>query len=338
MMDTIPVPETSPQLIYDIRSGLEKTMVLYVALNFNIFDSLKEYASVEIISETLHTNPHITEKLLNCLVSLELLVKKDMKYKNTQLSQTFLTKDSAFFIGNTLALYKNSFQYWMNLEHILKNDRVCELKDSASKKINSESFTKSMSEWAMSGVLNTTVEAVTKLEQFQTAQRLLDLGGSHGLYSIAFAQKNMNLDVIVFDRPDVVKETKTYLEKYQMEKRIKTIGGDLLCDDIGSGYDIVFASGVFYMPPVKQPDTFQKVRRSLSDSGMFFLKQWTMTSDRTNPAHTVFWDFWLSLSGRAHHCYSESEYEKQLYDAGFSSVEILESESHEPSLLLVAHN
>lgn len=94
----------------------------------------------------------------------------------------------------------------------------------------------------MRGDLQRSVSAIASLSQFKNAKKLLDLGGGHGLYAIAFAQLNPNLDVSIFDLPHVAEITRDFIKRYRMKDRIKVIAGDFTKDDIGNGYDIIFAS------------------------------------------------------------------------------------------------
>ena len=69
--------------------------------------------------------------------------------------------------------------------------------------------------------------------------RILDLGGGHGRYSAAFAERLPGASVTLFDRPVVVK-----IARELSGEGFKTRSGDFLQDDLGGPYDLVFMAGI----------------------------------------------------------------------------------------------
>jgi len=69
------------------------------------------------------------------------------------------------------------------------------------------------------GRLQKTLELVCALPEFKSARRLIDLGGGgDGLFAIGFAQESPNLEVIVYDQPEIIGIIGlacNYIEKYQ---------------------------------------------------------------------------------------------------------------------------
>jgi SAM-dependent methyltransferase len=72
------------------------------------------------------------------------------------------------------------------------------------------------------------------------ALRLLDLGGSHGLHSIAFCRKHPGLNAVIVDLPSALTQTAATLADAKLSDRISLRPGNLLEGDWGDGYDAVF--------------------------------------------------------------------------------------------------
>ena len=72
------------------------------------------------------------------------------------------------------------------------------------------------------------------------ATRLLDLGGSHGLHSIAFCRRYPELDAVIVDLPTALTKTRATLADAALSERIRLREGNLLDGDWGEGYDVVF--------------------------------------------------------------------------------------------------
>ncbi len=69
------------------------------------------------------------------------------------------------------------------------------------------------------------------------ARRLLDIGGGHGGYSIAFCEKYPSLTATVFDLEPTSEIGREIVERERMNDRVKFEVGDFLSDDFGSDYN-----------------------------------------------------------------------------------------------------
>ncbi|RLI05987.1 methyltransferase, partial [Candidatus Bathyarchaeota archaeon] len=241
------------------------------------------------------------------------------------LSETYLTKDSPFsqqfFIKNTTKMV----ELWRNLPEILKKGPV---------KFNITEFFKervvhSLAQNTLSGELQKTVEIVSSLPEFKTAKKLLDLGGGHGLYAIAFSILNKNLQAFVFDLPGVVEQTKEYLKKYGVE-RVHVIPGNFFVDDFGKDYDIIFSS---YNPGGKKLELIPKIYSSLKDGGLYINKQYF--PDKLEKDKTILldleWCLWVfDKEEKGDRIYSfkndatMDEYLEALENIGFKVLKILD--------------
>ena len=178
---------------------------------------------------------------------------------------------------------KKGFQLWEKLEDILKNGPV---------RINEEKFFEdfihSHASEALCRELQRTVNIIAEIPEFKRAKKLLDLGGGHGLYAIAFTKLNPNLKACIYDFPDVIEDTKTYIKKFNAD-RVEVIPGNFFRDDIGDGYDVAFLS---YNPGGKNPDLVPKVHSSLNDGGLFISKHafYHERESSKNPLMDIEWN------------------------------------------------
>jgi len=332
-------PLTDDGFIWQITSGSEKALLFFTAVEYDIFSHLKTPRSVEDLSSELDTDPNLTTKFLNCLVSMNILTKGDNLYENTPISSTYLVKGEPFYQGNLLGLMKKSRQErWSNLPRALKQGPL--QKERKLEGIFNKSFTLAMAEGALRGGLFSTIETLSKLPDLKNAKRLLDLGGGHGLYAIAFAQKNADLETYVFDLPAVTELTKKFITKYQMDDRVFTISGDFNNDDWGDNYDIIFASDCLYHKKEKLIPLLNRIKQSLSEEGIFIYKHWMMNEDRTGPSATVFFDLMMSIMGGSDpYICSIEELVAVLRAVGFGDCRLIDiSKPSDPSTIIVAKN
>ncbi len=88
-------------------------------------------------------------------------------------------------------------------------------------------------------------EAVRKMQVPAGATKMLDIGGSHGLYSVAICKRNPGLSSIILDLPAAVEKARPILEKYKMGDRVIHQSGNVLTDDLGfEEYDVILMASV----------------------------------------------------------------------------------------------
>ena len=327
-------PKIEVNLIDRMARGYQIAKVLNTAVDMDIFTRLERSKTAEEISKETESNPLLMRKFLNVLVSLQLLSKKDDTYTKTQLSEIFLTKDNPFYQGNLINLELKDYEVWSKLDQALKdkvNLRLPQLENTFDKR-----FILAMAEANMRGPLYKVTKAISDLAEFKSAKRLLDLGGGHGLHAIALVQENAQLEGVIFDLPPVVEVAKKVISQYQMEGRVKVIGGDYMKDDIGNGYDIIFVSHTFYKPKEQVFPLLKKIHAALNREGLAILNHWILSEDGTASEVVTLWDLWLSLLGYHPHIYTKDEAKIWLEEAGFSLQNIVDiSTPPDPSILVI---
>ena len=328
-MNIISRPQVDPEPLMNIINGAEMFKVLVTAIKYGIFNLCEEPKTAKEISEIIRTDPKMTTKLLNALVSMNLLMKENDKYKNTLLASTFLVEGKPFYQGDYIKLEDTGYNVWQRLEQALKEGikpkpMKWEEKAKELEKVVDPTFTLAMANYAVGGAVQAVVDAVKDLEEFKKAKNLLDLGGGTGIYSIAMAQANPSLECVVFDIPPVIEIAKEFVKRYGMENRFKFMAGDYIKDDFGSGYDIIFASHTFYAYPKEMLlSLLKRVYNALNDGGVIISNHWTLNEDGTGHKIVVLWDLWLALLGYSSTTRTLEEYIELLREAGFKILRVV---------------
>lgn len=327
-------PTVPSDILFELLSSYERYKLLITALDLGVFSLLTRAMLSDELSQTLHTKPELTEKFLNCLVAIGVLEKKKERYINAPLAETYLVPTSPYSVINLIGLIRKGESLWESIVERLRGD-VCEV--PARPRVFDKNFVVAMAEGAMRGGLQRTLEVLSSLEEFKRSRRLLDLGGGHGLYAIAFVLNNPSLRAVVLDFPDVIDVAREYARSYGVTERIEFTACDFTKEEIGSSYDIVFASDCLYLPREELTGVLKKVKRALLEGGLFITKHWTMNPMRTQPPTTVLWEFRLALGYGYHYVYDNKEYCAILEELGFSSIEILDISSEtKPSSIVIA--
>lgn len=117
------------------------------------------------------------------------------------------------------------------------------------------------------------------------ARQLLDVGGGHGLYAIAFCKRNPQLAATVFDFPEALEITKETIEAEGMTSRVTTQPGDFWTDALGSGYDVALLFNIVHSnQPDRNVELFRKVASALVPGGLLVILDQLSDSRGTGPA------------------------------------------------------
>ncbi|AKB21666.1 methyltransferase [Methanosarcina sp. WH1] len=204
-------------------------------------------------------------------------------YLVSELSATYLLEGSPFSQRHYLAERLRNVELWVRLPQILKRGPEIVEKGPFFGEV-----VQCMAENARCGLLQETVKVVRENVDFTKVKKLLDLGGGHGLYAIAFAKLNENLQAFVFDLPPVTQKAKDFIEKYGAS-RVDIIPGDFFNDEIGSGYDVIFSS---FNPGGKVPSLIPKISKALTPGGVFVTRQIPEEKMKSSPLLSLDWNLW----------------------------------------------
>jgi len=308
------------KLIEEGMRGFRTLTVLMTAVELRLFDALEKPKGVEELSRELGCDERLLEIFCRALCSLNLLREADGKYFNSEIAEEFL-KETSFYSQRTFIMenLRENFENWMKLKEILKS--------GALKKDSQEFFPErvhSLAQNALLGELQKTVEIVSSLEEFRRARKLLDLGGGHGLYAIAFTAVNEELEAHVFDLPSVLEVTKGYIKRFRTE-RVKIIPGNFFKDNLGRDYDVVFSS---YNPGGKRLELIPKIYSALKERGIYINRQ--IFPERADPLLNLEWNLWgLESVKKGEKPYTFEgdlnlqEYLAELENSGFEILDVL---------------
>ncbi|WP_406655828.1 methyltransferase dimerization domain-containing protein [Methanolobus sp. ZRKC2] len=283
------------KFIDDSMHGFRKYKILSVALKLQLFEYAKNPVSPEELADKTGCDQKMIALLCDVLCECDFLSRAGGKYANTELTDTYLVSGSTYSQLNYLSDMDRNMTMWDKLDEIITNGPVIVEKQS----FFGDRVIHSMAENAKCGMLQEVVETVIKNIDFASARKMLDLGGGHGLYSIAFAGQNEKLKAFVFDLPPVTWHTKSYAEKYETDQ-VDVIPGNFFTDDIGNDYDIIFSS---LNPGGKVAELIPKIVSALKTGGVFVNRQ--VPGESADPMESLNWNMWtFNDTKKGHSLYS----------------------------------
>lgn len=190
--------------------------------------------------------------------------------------------------------------------------------------------------WLASDLVEPVVSGITLPDG---ADRMIDLGGSHGLYTVAFCERNPDLQGRILDWPIGLEEAeKTLDERPEIADRIDLVEGDFEEDDeLPGGNDLAFLGNIVHgLDEEGTRELFAKIAEATTDEGMVAIVDQvedppsgggllpfdpTDTSFARGISSLVGWGLFVFSGGRSH---AYDDLTDWLAEAGF------EDARHEP--------
>lgn len=310
-----------PGIMLDGMLAGTQAAAVVAAAELDLFREIKDRPlDVETLAERLEASPRGIGRLADVLEGLGYLEAKDGRYTLTGAARRSLPVDllheMAPFIKDILAT---------NIEEAGRGVREAPEEGVYGwERVKSgpigRGYQVSM-RWLASDMVD---EVVGAIDLPDGARRMLDVGGSHGLYTVEFCREHPALRGTIVDWPIGLENAKeTLKEETDVADRIDLCERDFEREELPTGYDFAFLGNIVHgIDPEGNRELFRKLARATTDRGMVaILDQTAGTSGSTfTQALVALFGFNLFLfsGGRA---YPYEDLRRRLQDAGFSRVE-----------------
>lgn len=268
-IDPAPIQNLLTQgLVYELAA---------LATKEGIFSALSVEKTASSLASEFAWDETITELALQVLVHAGYLNYCNSKYWANDAVKQYLCPDYPWFLGDSLLSEFPAGSFAYKVFQALNKNTVtpcCQEKSPT----HTERLRGIGARAVTSEFVQTTVQSVNLGQN----KHLLDLGGGHGFYSIAFAQKYPNLTVTVLDVPVIAALAAAYIQDYGLSSRIHTLPANFLEDDIGSGYDAIMCSLV--LSPSTLGTVLHKVRLALIPGGTLIVRVHISDAQPTLPS------------------------------------------------------
>jgi (2Fe-2S) ferredoxin/predicted O-methyltransferase YrrM len=296
-----------------IRAFMPSRAVL-TALELDVFTAVGSGAAPAQVAQRIHADSRATEMLLNALVSLKLLAKRDGTFFNTLASARFFSESSRDHARGGLMHTAHLWHRWSTLTECVRAGTSVETRSREDNWVKAFIAAMDRNAKERSGAL---VKAIGT----SGIKRMLDLGGGSGAYSIAFARAIPGLKSEILDLGDVVPLAQENIREAGLADRITTRVGDMLRDPLGENYDLILVSAICHMfSPEENRELFQRAYYALAPRGQVVVQDFILEPSKTAPRAAALFSLNMLVGTRAGSSYSEPEYTSWLRNEGFSDV------------------
>ncbi len=290
--------------------AFQESRVLLTALELDVFTALGEGATAGQIAERLGTDPRATEMLLNALVAIGALVKRDGELRCTSESKALGPMRAGMLHSVHL------WDTWSTLSACVKSGRSVPRGAEVFPEARTRAFIAAMHARAQENAAQT-----VRLAGIHDAQKMLDVGGGSGAYAIAFAQACPELQAEILDLDAVVPLAEEYIRAAGLQSRVRVRPGDMRTVEFGEGFDLVLLSAVCHMfGESENRALIQRSARALVKRGHLVIREFILDEDRTAPPFAALFALNMLVGTEHGNAYTESEYRTWMTEAGLTAI------------------
>ncbi|HEX5548512.1 MAG TPA: class I SAM-dependent methyltransferase [Ktedonobacterales bacterium] len=254
-----------PTPLLDSIIALLLARTVMVATRLGVFETMAgQPRRVEDIAEQCQTAPAATHKLLDALVGAGYLRLRGGLYSLAPVARRWLLKDSPWSLHDAILMQFMDEQFIAQMESFVRTGAPIEIHEHMTPE-TWEIYQRGM----RSGARLATPEVALRLPAPRDARAMLDIGGSHGYYSVALCRRHPELRATVLDLPEAVTAAAPLLAREGMGDRVVHRADNALTADLGHDeYDLILiANLVHHFTAAQNRDLVLRCARALRPGG-----------------------------------------------------------------------
>ncbi|HHH36909.1 MAG TPA: hypothetical protein ENK48_08820 [Gammaproteobacteria bacterium] len=311
--------DLDPMAVMRVASAYWDSSILHVANSLDVFTKLSQQgpATAEEMAERCGVDARGIEMILMGCICLGFLEKKDGKFRNTPLAETFLVEGSPRNQRGIVSMFKDWVLPWSRLEEAVRTGQPVVEKQHD----HGEEATRTY----IMGMLHRGIPQAQLLAEevpLQGRKKMLDVGGGPGIFSIIMCQKNPGLKAAVLDLPQTLRVTRDIIKDWGAEEMVETIEGSYMDEGYGEGYDVVLTSSMISQ---EGPDIVKHILResfkAMESGGIILIQEQFLDDEKTGPMLPVQVGLNQLIHTPAGRAYSAKEVADFAREIGFVDLE-----------------
>ena len=231
----------APALVFDLIFGRWRSQTLYAGAALGVFDQLSDQPmTAATVAEIVQADPAMLYRLMRALGSIGLLIENDEKAFCLTEAGALLREDHPHSLRATALLEEGPEHYaiWKHLVAMVRDGR----QNGFMREFNAMGFDYARDNPSYGLIFNKAMSSMSSLttdwtisalasESCSDIREVCDIGGGHGHLGCALLKAYPQLQVTVFDLPQVVAETEyLWAPKLGLTDRCKYVGGDMFTE------------------------------------------------------------------------------------------------------------
>ncbi len=307
--------------LQEMVQGFWRAGTLMAAVELGFFTAVSKGAATEgEIAVALDIPETNAERLMTACVALELLeLDDDGHIANAPDVERFLVEGSPRYAGPWMLFTKPRWNDWGELSERLRSRKIDKLGKYGEFTVESarEYHAATYSIGMGAG------RRFARQVDLSGRERMMDLGGGSGAYSIVATEKFPGLKAVVLDLPPVVVVAKEFIAENGASDRVEAEACDFTADPFPTDCDVaVMASNLPIYSREIIGEVVQKTHDALLPGGEMHLIGETLDDDRRGPAGPALWGLSEAINGTTGLAHSTADCVGYFEAAGFEDVSV----------------
>jgi 2-polyprenyl-3-methyl-5-hydroxy-6-metoxy-1,4-benzoquinol methylase len=314
----------SPKLFFDTVNAYQRTAAIKAAIELDVFTAIGDTpATAAEIAERCNASERGTRILCDYLTMLGFLTKSGDWYA--------LTSDSALFLNRASPAYAGGITKFLLAPELTRGfeDVAGAVRKGGTIRSELGTLAPEHPVWlefarGMAPLMTQPAQIVADLIPLDGSRptKVLDISASHGMWGIAFAQRNPQTHVVAVDWAPVLEISRQNAQRAGVAERFSTIAGSAFEVDFGSDYDVVLVPNFLHHFNMEDCIRFlKKVHGALRNEGCVAISELVPNEDRVTPPEAARFSFVMLATTPEGDAYTLTELEKMLTRAGFKAPE-----------------
>ncbi len=286
-------PGQNPGMLYRMTQQFKEAQLLFAGIELDVFSYLQEEAEAGVVAAQTGYDARNLALFLNSLAAIGLLKKNGEYFQNTPVAEAFLNRNSSFYLGEYLVFWNEMTSLQRVAEQVrMGPDAGTQQHNQGGRVYNFRELARLSATEIYTGRVQSFLQAIRGVFLPDSALQLLDLGGGSGMMAIECAAHFPQASGVIFEHPLVADIPEQFVKERGLADRLAVWRGDFTTDDIGTGYDLIIASGVLDFASADLPGMAARIARALRPHGYLYLVSHQVSADFLTPKESIV--NWLS--------------------------------------------
>lgn len=259
-----------PHPFADASSSVGLGFALGSSVKLKIVDQLTmDYKEVKIIARDANVSDVGAELILDCLDALGYVQKRETQYAFTKRGYKNLAPQSPDNFRHFILFCDYLYKGYIHLDETIrlgKRPKSNMLEEMTE--YEWELFSRAMIDISKTNYK----EVVGKIPVAKKYSKILDLGGSHGLYSIELCKRNPQLNATIIDLPPVKKYADECIVNNNATTTVSFLSSDFMKENLPKDVDVVLAFNIIHgLNQAENEALAMKVSDVLNKGGIYVI-------------------------------------------------------------------
>lgn len=317
--------KNSPAAIHQLGMGHWISQSLYVVAELRVADQLSQGArSTEDLAKSVGAHPQSLYRVLRALASMGIFSEIKPRHFALTPAAEYLRTDVPESMQALASTIGRDWEPWGSMIHSVRTGHSAYEHLYGMNFFNylqknpdqAEVFNRAMSNF----VINHGVVAISAYD-FTPYNKIVDIGGGHGVLMNAILGSSPQLKGVIFDTPQVIAGAEMHISDLGLAERCACVSGDFF-DSVPTGGDIyVLASIIHDWDDERSTTIFQNCRKAVSEHGKILIIEMIVPpGDEPSLAKLLDLQMLVSLGGQER---TEEQYRDLLSAAGLRLEKVL---------------